>query len=204
MARAKPPAGKKTKAKDAAVDNYVHEANKRKNIPTAELQRLVPEDQLNPVGPLCPEHIDRAAKRIILDRLPHDGGQSIRPFAEVHRLGRHHHPNRTRRPDHGAAFKTRINAAIVFVSAPRPARITTPANSISIRPAASDGLRPRHRGRFVLVAGSDAASNTAGTNIGAGVLSTAVPLCAARRQANNCEVVSPCRRATPLTVSAPV
>jgi adenine-specific DNA-methyltransferase len=45
MARGKKPAGKKPKGKDASVDNYVHEANKRKNIPTAEMQKLVPDDE---------------------------------------------------------------------------------------------------------------------------------------------------------------
>lgn len=47
MARAKQTMAKKAKSKikDAAVDNYVHEANKRKNIPTAELQKLVPDEE---------------------------------------------------------------------------------------------------------------------------------------------------------------
>lgn len=45
MARTGKTAGKATKGKDASVDNYVHEANKRKNIPTAELQKLVPDEE---------------------------------------------------------------------------------------------------------------------------------------------------------------
>ena len=45
MARTGKTAGRKPKGKDASVDNYVHEANKRKNIPTAELQKLVPDDE---------------------------------------------------------------------------------------------------------------------------------------------------------------
>ena len=47
MAKTGQKAGKKTKtkAKNASVENYVHEANKRKNIPTAELQKLVPDEE---------------------------------------------------------------------------------------------------------------------------------------------------------------
>jgi adenine-specific DNA-methyltransferase len=47
MAGAKPTAAKKSKskAKDASVENYIHEANKRKNIPTAEMQKLVPDEE---------------------------------------------------------------------------------------------------------------------------------------------------------------
>jgi len=49
MARGKQTAGtnpeSKPKGKDASVDNYVHDASKRKNIPTAELQKLVPDEE---------------------------------------------------------------------------------------------------------------------------------------------------------------
>ncbi len=54
--------------------------------------------------------------------------RSLGFFAEVNWLRRRQHPDRTRRP----AFKARITAATVFVSAPRPTRTVIPSLSTSM------------------------------------------------------------------------
>jgi len=65
----------------------------------------VPEDQLDPVRPLGPEHIDRARERIGRHGLAHQRCQSLGTLAEVDRLGRHHHPDGAGRTDHRLAFR---------------------------------------------------------------------------------------------------
>ncbi len=75
--------------------------------------------------------------------------RALRIITEVDRLGRHHYPNRTRWADHRLAFSAWTMAAIVFASAPRPARIVTPSTSTSIIPTSALGLASRRfaRGR---------------------------------------------------------
>ncbi len=65
----------------------------------------VPEHQLDPIGAPGAEHIDRPRERIGPHLLAHQGGQALGALAEVHRPGRHHHPDRSRRADHGDAFR---------------------------------------------------------------------------------------------------
>ena len=95
----------------------------------------VPEHQLDPVGTLRPEHVDRPGERIRRHRLAHQCCQSLGTLAEVDRFGRHHHADRAGRADHVPAFNARSTAVTVFASAPRPTRTVTPSISTSIIPA---------------------------------------------------------------------
>jgi len=127
-----------------------------------------------------------------MDHLPHKRRQTFGALAEVHRLRRHHHPNRAARSDHAFAFKARITAATVAVWAPGPVRATTPSISSSIAAEPDDLGR---RGRFA--SGGAGISETAGTNTGV----SAPTARACRRQVKSCCAVSPCRRATAHSVS---
>ena len=95
----------------------------------------IPEHQLDPVGALRPEHVDRPGKWIRRHRLAHQCRQSLGAFAEVDRFGRHHHADRAGRADHVPSFNARSTAVTVFASAPRPTRTVTPSISTSIIPA---------------------------------------------------------------------
>jgi hypothetical protein len=64
--------------------------------------------------------------------LAHQRRQPLGTFAEVDRLGRHHHPDRAGRADHAMAFDARRTIVSVAASMPRPMRIFTPPISISI------------------------------------------------------------------------
>src|SRR3954464_7876459 len=125
--------------------------------------RAVPEDQLDPVSSFGPEHIDRARERIRAHRLPHESRETVCPFAEVDRLGRHHDANRARGPNHGPTFSARITAAIACGLAPDPIRTTVPSISTSIPMTG-----PCRRARRGCDAGGGGrpgkASTTAGTN----------------------------------------
>src|SRR6202048_1752107 len=87
--------------------------------------RTIPEDQLDPVRTLGPEHIDCPRERIGHHGLAHQRCQSLSALAEVDRPGRHHHADRARRADHAPAFNARSTALTVFTSAPRPTRTHT-------------------------------------------------------------------------------
>src|SRR3954466_15995176 len=102
--------------------------------------RAVPEDQLDPVSSFGPEHIDRARERVGAHRLTHESRETVCPFAEVHRPGRHHDANRARGPDHDTAFRAQITAAIACGLAPDPIRTTMPSISTSI-PMTGPGWR---------------------------------------------------------------
>jgi Putative MetA-pathway of phenol degradation len=65
----------------------------------------------------------------------HQRCQSRGTFAEVDRLGRHHHSDCTCRADHASVFNARSTAINVLASAPRPTRTVTPSISTSIIPA---------------------------------------------------------------------
>src|ERR1700687_5992075 len=123
--------------------------------------RAIPEDQLDPVRTLGPEHVDRPAERIRCHGLAHQRRQSLRSLAEVDRSGSHHHPDRAGRADHAPAFNARSTALTAFTSAPRPTRTVTPLISTSIVPALASAL---HRGALRCGTGDDPASTTAGTN----------------------------------------
>ena len=77
----------------------------------------IPVDQLHPIGALRPEHIDGPRERVGPHRLAYQRGQALGAFAEVHRLGRNHHPNRARGADHLTTFSTRMIAVTVATSA---------------------------------------------------------------------------------------
>lgn len=82
--------------------------------------RAVLEDHLDPVGASGAEHVDRAGERVGFHRVPHQGGKSLRAFAEVDRLRRRHHADRARRADHRPPFKARMIDVTMPTSAPRP------------------------------------------------------------------------------------
>src|SRR3954471_10153161 len=94
--------------------------------------RAIPEHQLDPVSSFGPEHVNRARERVGAHRLPHESRETVCPFAEVHRPGRHHDANRARGPDHDTAFRAQITAAIACGLAPDPIRTTMPSISTSI------------------------------------------------------------------------
>lgn len=144
----------------------------------------VPEDQLDPIRPFCPEDIDCAAERIGAHRLAHQRGQPLRPLAEVDRLRRHHDLDGARRPDHDVAFSARITAATVLASAPRPTRMAIPSISSSITPASRAVFR--FRGRAGRVGAGSEGDTTAGTKVGNSCCTEAACLRASRRQANTC------------------
>ncbi|MGY3695431.1 hypothetical protein ACVIGA_005511 [Bradyrhizobium sp. USDA 3240] len=131
-----------------------------------------PEHQLDTIRPLGPKHIDSSRELVCPHALAHQDREPFHPLAEVHRFGRHHHPDRTRRADHRLAFSAWTIDAIIVVSAPRPARIVMPSTSISMIPASQRRARVSAlalqrtalRSRSTAGAGT-AASTTAGTNL---------------------------------------
>ncbi len=74
--------------------------------------RAIPEHQLDPVGPLGAEHVDRAGEGVGAHRLAHQGRQTFGALAEVDRPGRHHHPDRTLRADHDEPFTDDFSAPL--------------------------------------------------------------------------------------------
>src|SRR3954466_5814680 len=92
-------------------------------------------------------------------------------------------------------------AAIMWASAPRPARIVMPSTWISMMPASGLGLHRVGALRSSQRAGAAAtASTTAGTNSGASAL-VIEGLRACRRHVNTCCGISPWRRATSETTA---
>src|SRR5215210_5981154 len=104
--------------------------------------RTIPEDQLDPVSSFGPEHVNRARERVGAHRLTHEGRQAIHPLAEVDWPGRHHDAHAAGGPDHDAAFRAQITAAIASGLAPDPIRTTMPSISSSI-PMTGPGWRAR-------------------------------------------------------------
>lgn len=86
--------------------------------------------------PLRPKNIDDAAKRIVMDHLPHQGRQALGTFAEVYRLRRRHHQDRTAGADHRLAFKARMTAATVDSSLPGSASLRSPERTPAFQPGA--------------------------------------------------------------------
>src|SRR3954463_404559 len=145
--------------------------------------RAVPEHQLDPVSSFGPEHIDRARERVGAHRLTHESRETVCPFAEVDRPGRHHDADCAGGPNHGPTFSARITAAIACGLAPDPIRTTMPSISTSI-PMTGPGWRAR-RGCDAGGGGRPGtASTTAGTNR-AGALGTRERR-GGRRQGENC------------------
>src|SRR4029077_9301678 len=164
--------------------------------------RTIPEDQLDPVPTLGPEHIDCPRERIGHHGLAHQSCQSLGALAEVDRPGRHHHTDRARRADHAPAFNARSTALTVSTSAPRPTRTVTPSISTSIVPAPGSALHCGTLRRRRTADADEATSTTAGTNCS--------PSASEglnwdwrnwRRHPNNCCGDKPCRLATPETES---
>src|SRR5205814_5432690 len=89
----------------------------------------VPEDQLNPVGPLRPEHVNHARERVGAHTFAHHRRQPLRSLAEVDRLCRYQNPDITGRSDHEVAFSARITASMVRGFASAPTLTSTPAIS---------------------------------------------------------------------------
>src|SRR3954468_4710141 len=161
--------------------------------------RAVPEDQLDPVSALGPEHVNRARERVGAHRLTHESRETVCPFAEVDRARRHHDADCAGGPNHGPTFSARITAAIACGLAPDPIRTTRPSILTSI-PVTG----PRRRARWGCERGGGRrpgkASTTAGTTRTGGSGTGSRARRASRRQANSWAGVSPCRRATPHTV----
>jgi len=92
----------------------------------------VPEDQLDAVGSLGPEHIDRAGERVGSHLCLHQCRQPLCTLAEVDRLGGDHDFHRAGRTNHDDAFMAAMTAAIVVASAPDAILSIAPPNSSSI------------------------------------------------------------------------
>src|SRR3954449_10387105 len=127
--------------------------------------RAVPEDQLDPVSSFGPEHIDRARERVGAHRLTHESRETVCPFAEVDRPGRHHDAHRARGPNHGPTFSARITAAIACGLAPDPIRTTMPSISTSI-PMTGPCRRGRRGGGGGGGGGAGGGGGTAGAKKG--------------------------------------
>src|SRR3954463_12724076 len=109
-------------------------------------------------------------ERVSAHRLPHESRETVCPFAEVDRLGRHHDADCAGGPNHGPTFSARITAAIASELAPDPIRTTVPSTSTSM-PMTGPGWRAR-RGCDAGGGGRPGtASTTAGTKRG-GALGT--------------------------------
>ncbi len=106
----------------------------------------VPEYQLDPIGALGPEDVDRPRERIGAHRLADQVCQPLGTFAEVDGLGRHHHSDGAGRTDHTPTFRALITVAIDFGLASDPTPTTTPPSSSSIPPPARVAPRLRRRG----------------------------------------------------------
>lgn len=138
-----------------------------------------------------PVHRVAAARTAVIQR-----GQTG-TFAEVDRLGRHHHPDRAGRADHAPAFSARSTAATAFASAPQPTRTVTQSISTSITPKARSAWRIRLQPRRRTERSRNGASTTAGSNSGVALSVLATASLACGRQPNNCCGVRPCRRQLP-------
>jgi len=92
----------------------------------------IPEDQLHPVRPLRPEHLDDAGERVGVHCLTHQRRQPFGPLAEVDRLRRNRHPDGAGGPDHAPALSAWITGAIAPGVASAPTPTSTPPISNSI------------------------------------------------------------------------
>ena len=129
--------------------------------------------------------------------LADQGDETIGTFAEVNRGGGDQHPHAARYRNHVAASRVRSTVRKVAASLPDTIRRVAAPITISITVD-----RLAHAGAIGASADDDAASTSTGAN--ADVPSqVSASLCyrASRRHPNSCCGVSPCRRATALTVS---
>jgi hypothetical protein len=94
--------------------------------------RSVPEYQLHPVRAFGAEDVDRPVERIGPHDLAHQSRQAFSPFEEIDGLHRHHHPYRTCRANHLAAFSAPMIAATIAASAPGQTHTIEPSMSNSI------------------------------------------------------------------------
>lgn len=125
----------------------------------------VPEDQLDPVSPLRPEHGTR--RRSPRTGRPPSSRERERPghppLCGSPRAGSPPSPDRARRANHAPALRARITTAIAFGLTRVPTRTMTPEISSSI-PLVPDRRRRRGRTTSGLAAGSGPAPTRAGTN----------------------------------------
>src|SRR6185437_13432953 len=169
--------------------------------------RAVPPNKLDPVSPLGAKNIDHARKWIAAIAPTDQCRQGVRAFTKIHRTCCNHHPCAGTHCNHRGALRASMTAPMTSASAPRPIVTDTPSISSSTAPA----LRRRRLRRRRLAGAASLAvsgSTTAGTNDGSGAVGNATPRASSwsrswRRQANSWFAASPCRRATPDTVSLP-
>ena len=138
----------------------------------------VPEQELDPVGPLGAEDVDHARERLLAQLLLDQRGEPVDALPEVDRPGGDEHAERRRRQDHAEALTARSTAARVRASAPRRTRTTAPATSISTA-ASRAGV------------GGDAVAGVGSSRTGTKDDTASPPAAArrcraARRQANSC------------------
>src|SRR5579872_6866214 len=105
----------------------------------------VPEDQLDAIGPLRPEHVYDTREWVGAYAFAHHRREPLCSFAEVDRLRRHQNPNIAGGSDHAVAFSARITASMVRGFASAPTRTSTPAISSSM-PSDRDRRRRGRRG----------------------------------------------------------
>ena len=133
------------------------------------------------------------------EMLAHQRGKTVGPSPEVDRLGRHQHPHRPPEPRSSRRGSSPRAAPVGKVAAssqaePEPSQPRSRSRSPT---SPADGRRP--------IGSAPAHDRAVSTTTGANAIRLSParipPLRTARRQPNNCCGVSPCRRATALTVS---
>ncbi len=147
--------------------------------PAAVPTRVATQCAGEPSLPCRLTHVDHAREGIGTHRLPHQRGEPLGALAEVHRLRRHHHPDRAGRRSrdekgHDTPFKAPITATTKAGDAPSPIRTVTPAASTSIAAPAAFQAGPRFgrpglRGLsgFATLSASGPGATTAGTKASA-------------------------------------
>src|SRR6056297_1512131 len=157
----------------------------------------VPEQDLQPVGPLGAEHEHSAGERIFLQRRLHQSGQPVMAFPEVHGLRRHQDAHPVRRHDHVRHPTARTISAIRAAEVPASRRIVTSPTAISIKGAPAVDVASGE------ASGCPSSHSTSGANPGghSDAGRTSLPSLARRRHSESRFARSPWRAATLRTVA---
>src|SRR5581483_2032010 len=154
----------------------------------------IPGDDFNTIGAFAPKHEDHPREWILAERLAHQRRKPFAALPEVDRPGGYEHTHARGDRDHAAAVTARKTSCKVASSVPGGTRTVAAPIMISI----ADEL-PEWLGAIGTAARDRDLCKTTDAKVIR--LSPVRARCASRRQVNNCCGVSPCRRATALTVS---
>ena len=140
----------------------------------------VPEQDLQPVGALRPEHEDRARERILGKRRLDQRRETVMPLPEVDRLRRHQDPHALRGHQHGCTSSAWAISAIRAAGASWASSITTAPRMILIGAACDATSGP--------ASPSATSQKTRGAKTGSSTSaagSTSLPCLASRRHAES-------------------